>query len=68
MQYSKLAPDSELGPPMAQVMMIVWVPAELARAGNLVDPEGVTWRVRKAFTVELEREDVPHGWKVGGLG
>lgn len=46
-----------------QVMMVTWVPAELARVGTLLrDEEGRTWRVQKAFTVELERD--ARGWSV----
>ena len=51
------------------IHLVTWLPAEICKRGaTLEDHDGVRWTVKTAYTVELERDDIPHGWKVGGLG
>jgi hypothetical protein len=51
-----------------KIHTVVWIPKELCKKDReLFDKNGLQWQVLNAYLVELEHEDIAHGWKVGGL-
>jgi hypothetical protein len=51
-----------------KIHTVVWIPKEFCKKDKkLIDKMGQEWQVLNAYGIEVEQEDVPHGWKVGGL-
>jgi hypothetical protein len=46
-----------------------WVPAtfKLKRGTALIGGDGREWKVLVAYKTQLDNDEFPHGWKVGGL-